>query len=195
MLQDRLNVEGVAYSWWSVGGALICLSCVLITPEFVNGEMTAVSSSMALLDLRLPSQPQSVIVYWSLYNYTAHWLEYRSVNNLPRVAIYAAAFVTKKVELVHTQLQRVWFRSWSRFLAVSLRVTWVINPAVGCHYFKRAATNFAASWTEAQWVWTVCIRLLPDSVATAIWTQALLCLSPARKPLGYRAILVSNKAV
>jgi len=27
------------------------------------------------------------------------------------------------------------FRSWSRFLAVSLQVTWVINPAVGCHYF------------------------------------------------------------
>ena len=45
---------------------------------------------------------------------------------------------------------------------------WVINPKVGCHYFppglqlppqqflKRAATNFAAWWTEAQWVWTVC---------------------------------------
>ena len=27
------------------------------------------------------------------------------------------------------------FRSWSRFLAISLQVTWVINPAVGCHYF------------------------------------------------------------
>ena len=27
--------------------------------------------------------------------------------------------------------------SWSRFLAVSLQVTWVINPAVGCHYFPR----------------------------------------------------------
>ena len=45
---------------------------------------------------------------------------------------------------------------------------------------KRAATNFAAWWTQAQWVWTVCLRLLPDSVATAIWTQALLWLSPAR---------------
>ena len=31
--------------------------------------------------------------------------------------------------------QRIVFRSWSRFLAVSLQVTWVINPAVGCHYF------------------------------------------------------------
>jgi len=33
----------------------------------------------------------------------------------------------------------------------------------------RAATNFAAWWTEARWVWTACLRLLPDSVATAIW--------------------------
>ena len=45
---------------------------------------------------------------------------------------------------------------------------------------KRAATNFAAWWTEAQWVWRVCLRLLPDSVAAAIWTRALLRLSPAR---------------
>ena len=34
-----------------------------------------------------------------------------------------------------TRLPSGGFRSWSRFLAVSLRVTWVINPAVGCHYF------------------------------------------------------------
>ena len=31
--------------------------------------------------------------------------------------------------------ERIGFRSWSRCLAVSLQVTWVINPAVGCHYF------------------------------------------------------------
>jgi len=37
----------------------------------------------------------------------------------------------------HTRLPtvHVGFRSWSRFLAVSLQMTWVINPAVGCHYF------------------------------------------------------------
>jgi len=29
----------------------------------------------------------------------------------------------------------VGFRSWSRLLAVNVQVTWVINPAVGCHYF------------------------------------------------------------
>ena len=46
------------------------------------------------------------------------------------------------------------------------------KPAVGCHYFppglKRAVTNFAAFWTEAQWVWTVCVRLLPDPTASRL---------------------------
>jgi len=46
------------------------------------------------------------------------------------------------------------------------------RPAVTPTTLKRAATNFADWWTEAGWVWTVCLRLLPDSVATAIWTQA-----------------------
>jgi len=36
---------------------------------------------------------------------------------------------------------------------------------------ERTATNFAAWWTEARRVWTVCLRLLPDSVAAAIWTR------------------------
>ena len=35
--------------------------------------------------------------------------------------------------------------------------------AVTAATLKRAATNFAAWWTEARWVWTVCLRLLPDS--------------------------------
>ena len=54
------------------------------------------------------------------------------------------------------------------------------RPAVTPATLKSAATNFAALWTEARWVWTVCLRLLPDSVTTAIWTRALLHLSPAR---------------
>jgi len=54
------------------------------------------------------------------------------------------------------------------------------RPAVTRATLQRAATNFAAWWTEAQWVRTVCLRLLPDSVAAAILTQALLHLSPAR---------------
>ena len=38
------------------------------------------------------------------------------------------------------------------------------RPAVAPATLKRAATNFAAWWTEALWVWTVCLRLIPDSV-------------------------------
>ena len=41
----------------------------------------------------------------------------------------------KKVKVAHDRLPSVGFRSWSRFLAVSLQMTWVINPVVGCHYF------------------------------------------------------------
>jgi len=48
------------------------------------------------------------------------------------------------------------------------------RPTVTLAILKRAATSFAAWWTEAWWVWTVCPRLLPDNVAAAIWTQALL---------------------
>jgi len=41
----------------------------------------------------------------------------------------------KKIKTAHTRLPSVGYRSRSRFLAVSLQVTWVINPALGCHHF------------------------------------------------------------
>ena len=41
----------------------------------------------------------------------------------------------KVKQAAHTRLPSIGFRSWSRFLAVSLQVAWVINPTVGCHYF------------------------------------------------------------
>ena len=73
--------------------------------------------------------------------------------------------IQKKVKLAHTWLPSVGFwGSWSWFLAVSLQVTWVINPVVGCHYFPPGLQlpsrpvgryHFAAWWTEAWWVWTV----------------------------------------
>ena len=43
--------------------------------------------------------------------------------------------VNKKVKVAHTRLPSIGFQSWSQFLAVSLQVTWAINPAVGCQYF------------------------------------------------------------
>jgi len=45
------------------------------------------------------------------------------------------ASLTNNKKLTHTRLPSVGFWNWSLFLAVSLQVTWVINPAVGCHYF------------------------------------------------------------
>jgi len=45
------------------------------------------------------------------------------------------AYMVKQVKVAHTRLPSVGFRSWSRFLAVSLQVTWVINLAVGCRFF------------------------------------------------------------
>ena len=73
----------------------------------------------------------------------------------------------KDVKVVHTRFPSVGFRSWSQCVAVTLQVLWVIHkpggrlpllsakPAVTLATLKRAATNFAAWWTEAQWVWTV----------------------------------------
>ena len=54
-------------------------------------------------------------------------------DNRPKYTYFVSYKPCKKV--AHTRLPSVGFRSWSRFFAVSLQVMWVINPAVGCHYF------------------------------------------------------------
>ena len=41
-------------------------------------------------------------------------------------------------KVAHTRLPSVGFWSWSRCLAVSLQVTLVISPAVGCQYFPQS---------------------------------------------------------
>ena len=53
---------------------------------------------------------------------------------------------TKLEKVAHTRLPSVGFRSWSRFFAVSLQVTWVINLAVGCHYFPPGLQLPSQSW-------------------------------------------------
>ena len=45
------------------------------------------------------------------------------------------SITSRNVKVAHTRLPSVGFRSWSQLLAVSLQMRWVINPAVGCHYF------------------------------------------------------------
>jgi len=48
----------------------------------------------------------------------------------------------KKVKVAHSRLLSVGFQSWSRFLAVSLQVMWVINPTVGCHYWAECWSDY-----------------------------------------------------
>jgi len=101
----------------------------------------------------------------------------------------------KKVKVAHTRLPSVRFRSWSRFLAVSLQVMWVINPAVGCHYFPlglqlppQPLRGLLPILLLGEQRHNRCEQFAYDCYPTATWTRALLHLSPARWPLGYRAI-------
>jgi len=59
---------------------------------------------------------------------------------------------------------------------------WVINPAVGCHYFSpglqlhlqplRGLLPYFAAWWRGTMGVNSLPKLLPDSVVTAIWTRA-----------------------
>ena len=63
------------------------------------------------------------------------YAELKIAASAGRVSLDEKRLRTEEVKLAPTRLPSVGFRSWSRFLAVGLRVTWVINPAVGCHNF------------------------------------------------------------
>ena len=67
--------------------------------------------------------------------YAQRWLTTGSMDLASKRMIHrgSAPDVVKKV--AHTRLPSAGFRSWFRFFAVSLQLTWVISPAVGCHYF------------------------------------------------------------
>ena len=79
-------------------------------------------------------------------HFTFNWGYYTLLTCLPQYFKHILHFDIKSVsadnhhqivnvKVAHTRLPSVGFRSLSRYLAVSLQVTWVINPAVGCHYF------------------------------------------------------------
>ena len=53
-----------------------------------------------------------------------------------RLTLVGGLKVHVGLKVAHTRLPSVGFQRWSWFFAVSLQVTWVINPAVGCHYFS-----------------------------------------------------------
>ena len=69
---------------------------------------------------------------FTVYGFAERVWEWDGNGNNP-ICITQWEFHVKKV--ANTWLPSVGFRSWSRCLAVSLQVTWVINPVVGCHYF------------------------------------------------------------
>jgi len=116
-------------------------------------------------------------VHWSTTRrhhclYYGHWKA-----RLADHVILIPLCYTKKIKVVHTWLLSVGFRSWSGSWqsACRWRESWTrrrlpllfARPAVTLAILKRAATSFTASWTEAQWVWTVCLRCYP----TASWLR------------------------
>ena len=60
------------------------------------------------------------------------------------------------------------------------------RPAVNLATLKRVAASFAVWWTEARWMWTVCLRLTWQRRGWDL-NQGRLHPSPACWPLGYRA--------
>jgi len=72
----------------------------------------------------------------SLAEINSHWARWKRLQRSTyQIYLDSRTISNKKVKVAHTRLPSVGFRSWSRFLAVSLQVMWVTNPAVGCHYF------------------------------------------------------------
>ena len=64
-----------------------------------------------------------------------NWVNSLQVSSVQFSSPTVNTVLEGEIKVAHTRLPSVGFRSWSRFLAVSLQVMWVINPAVGSHYF------------------------------------------------------------
>ena len=131
-------------------------------------------------------------------NNPSHWCLYTLAVTSPKMPNWQhtgpcsnRSHSSKKV--AHIRLPSAELRSWSWFFVVSLQVTRVIHPAVGCHYFPLGPqlslqtlrglipiSLLGEQRHDGCEHWTVCLRLLPDSIAAAIWTGPRLCLSPAR---------------
>jgi len=175
---SECGVVGVSRRWWC---RLVCTTA---------SDITRLQSRLApccfVTTVHNSSPATGSVVHTSSCH--SRWCSYESSDRFLFLSglLMSCSLASKKVKAAHTWLVGFW--SWSRFSAVSLQShkpgsrlpLLSARPAVTLATFKRAATNFTAWWTETSWVWTVCLRLLPNSVAAAIWTWALLCLSPAR---------------
>jgi len=90
-----------------------------------------------------------------------------AILRCPIGAEYCVSWI-KKVKVVHTRLPSVGFRSWSRFFAVSLQLTWVINPALGCHYVP-PGPQLSSQPSRG----LLPISLLGDQSCAAVWWRTM----------------------
>ena len=154
----------------------------------------------------LSRRPRSCCRRWGR-SASGIWVEWRAVA----CSCWRPTTVLKGKGRTHSRLPSIGFRSWSRFLAVSLQVTWVINQAVGCQYFPpglqlppqplRGLLPIFSAWrtvNKGTMGVNSCLRLLPDSVATAIWTRAFCAWvqhdnRSATEPQSYSNAIVGNR--
>jgi len=105
-------------------------------------------SNDAIADVSICTYAAAGRSRWLPYRWHTHWTRFRQGTSPTVVggnekqrteAVITTAFIHQQVaekhwnknintKVAHTRLPSAGFRSWSRFLAVSLQVTWVINP-------------------------------------------------------------------
>ena len=108
-----------------------CLKLVNILPKFIRN-----ITGCSIPPVRLALSCLKMQISWDNLCLTAELRE--TDDNMCKEVLcfqkFRNTFASKKVQGAHTQIPSIGFQSWSQFLAVSLQVTWVINP-VGRHYF------------------------------------------------------------
>ena len=113
-----------------------------VLPSWWNKRIYSAGREMTLANVT--SQSYYVSEQWTVLSFHRHWT---TMSHKQWTLLCSANAPNKSLSRTGARqsgnkgkgstysLPSVGFRSWSRFLAVSLQVTWVINPAVGCHYF------------------------------------------------------------
>ena len=95
--------------------------------------------------------------------------------------------------VAHTRLPSVGFRSWARFLVVSLQVTWVINAAVVCHYFPPGQQLPSQPW-DNRWDIDHQITRVIGSWVTEVWCNHFSCNFFSNRPSYRRLSVLQPKA-
>ena len=98
-----------------------------------------------------------VEIVWTVLMVAADWCELMLLQ-----AVICPYIACEDSPIVETS---VGFRSWSRYLSVSLQATEAIKPAVGCHYFSPSqlpsiTTHWPVPNYTAWWQRHVCVNKL-----------------------------------